>query len=492
MGQRSLEAQTLRSYGVPDAWFDELRRYGRLSDFHGGPPLRRGAVALMGLAVLAFLVRRTRTSRGDLLDLPARTLIIGLILLIAVPSKWPWHFGALMGIAAIAVATETHRIRSDDHRPRSWQARWLLAVAAITVAIAWSWGPRELWTLLDTNTVDWTPDSVDLILDSCGGSSGTSPIRSDGRLAAAPTPVERRTLARCVFGGADPCCADTCVYGRGVGRRRSTFGVDAGKTKRGIPSRRCGLRVGRHSLDSAAELDETAARNDKRAHAGPQIRLGTGHTSATPRAVPAPPARDLDRSALRGSARAQPCHLDCSSLVIRAVATSSRSNGASANAPASIALVAGGSPPIRPPSPREFPRGASSLQVSFRRVPAPRERRANHPSQRLCFDLRACGHVAGHVSDAAARPATTKRRVNSPCRSAVPHVHAVRRPAHTWGWAFGHTSVHRLAQLRLDPGPRVPRRLPDEPISWHHRPPRRRESFDRRHQAGRSASYLAS
>ena len=114
----------------------------------------------MGLAVLAFLVRRTRTPRGDMLDLPARTLIIGLILLIAVPSKWPWHFGALMGIAAIAVATETHRIRSDDHRPRSWQARWLLAVAAITVAIAWSWGPRELWTLLDTNTVDWTPDSA--------------------------------------------------------------------------------------------------------------------------------------------------------------------------------------------------------------------------------------------------------------------------------------------------------------------------------------------
>lgn len=158
VGQRSLEAQALRSYGVPDAWFDEFRRYGRLSDFHGGPPLRRGAVALIGLVVLAFLVRRTGTARGGLLDLPARTLIVGLILLIAVPSKWPWHFGALIGIAAIAVASETFRIRNDNHRPRGWQARWLLAVAAITVAIAWSWGPRELWTLLDTNTVDWTPE----------------------------------------------------------------------------------------------------------------------------------------------------------------------------------------------------------------------------------------------------------------------------------------------------------------------------------------------
>ena len=290
VGQRSLEAQTLRSYGVPDAWFDELRRYGRLSDFHGGPPLRRGAVALMGLAVLAFLVRRTRTSRGDLLDLPARTLIIGLILLIAVPSKWPWHFGALMGIAAIAVATETHRIRSDDHRPRSWQARWLLAVASITVAIAWSWGPRELWTLLDTNTVDWTPDSA----ISFSTVAAALPVlllfvlMAALRLRRRPSsdaPWRVASLAAPIL--VVPILVFTVAV---LAADAARLGVDAGKTKRGIPSRRCGLRVGRHSLDSAAEFDETAARNDKRAHAGPQIRLGTAHTSATPRAVPAPPA----------------------------------------------------------------------------------------------------------------------------------------------------------------------------------------------------------
>jgi hypothetical protein len=156
---RSGEAHYLSSYGVPDAWFDELRRYARLSDFHGGPPLRRASFAIMVLAVLAFALRRVRGTHR-LRDIPSTALAIGFVLLIAVPSKWPWHFGALIGITAVAVAIETHRIRSDDARPRGWQARWLLVVAAVAVAIAWSWGPREHWTLLDVMSFDWRPDRV--------------------------------------------------------------------------------------------------------------------------------------------------------------------------------------------------------------------------------------------------------------------------------------------------------------------------------------------
>jgi arabinosyltransferase C len=157
VSQRSLDAAAIRTYGVPDAWFDELRRYARLSDFHGGPPLRRVSFALMALAVLAYLTRRGRTRHG-VLELPSTSLAISLTLLIAVPSKWPWHFGALLGVAAIAVAVETYRIRSDEPLENRWDARWLLAVGAVTVAAAWSWGPRQPWTLLDLSTLDWTPN----------------------------------------------------------------------------------------------------------------------------------------------------------------------------------------------------------------------------------------------------------------------------------------------------------------------------------------------
>jgi hypothetical protein len=59
-----------------------------------------------------------------------------------------------MGIAALAAAAETFRIR-EYARPQHWEARWLLAVAATVVAIAWSWGPRAAWTLLDVVTLDW-------------------------------------------------------------------------------------------------------------------------------------------------------------------------------------------------------------------------------------------------------------------------------------------------------------------------------------------------
>jgi arabinosyltransferase C len=162
IGQRSIDAQVHQSYGITDSWFDEFRRYALLSDFAAGTIVRRGAVALIGLTVLAFLTRRTRGA-NTALDLPARTLIIGLVLLVAVPSKWPWHFGALLGVAAVAAAIETHRIRTDESRPRGWRPRWLLAVVALTIAIAWSWGPREPWTLLDATVLSWADTPATLI-----------------------------------------------------------------------------------------------------------------------------------------------------------------------------------------------------------------------------------------------------------------------------------------------------------------------------------------
>ena len=157
VGQKGLDAQALRTYGVPDAWFDELRRYGYLSEaggVGGGTPLRRASFALLALAVLAYTLRRQRAGRTPL-DIPATSLAFALALLFFVPTKWPHHFGALIGVAAVAVASETLRLREDAAQPRSSRGRPLLAVAIAVIATAWASGPRESWTILDLRSLEW-------------------------------------------------------------------------------------------------------------------------------------------------------------------------------------------------------------------------------------------------------------------------------------------------------------------------------------------------
>jgi len=169
--QRRADARTIRLYGDAVAsWREEINRYADLLIPYYGTPLRRESVALMALAVLVYLLRSRREKR-ILLDLPATGLAVALLLLIPTPSKWPWHFGALLGIAAIAVATETARLRDDARHSPGWSARPLIVVGAAVVAAAWSWSPRRAWTDLDLQTLDWTLgfESSDINLSKLGG-----------------------------------------------------------------------------------------------------------------------------------------------------------------------------------------------------------------------------------------------------------------------------------------------------------------------------------
>ena len=104
--QRRADAQTTRALsGSAGSLYSELNRYQLLSDSPYGTPIRRGAVVLIGLALLAYALRRWRSGK-TVLNLPAAILGIGLLLLVATPSKWPSHFGTLVGLAALAIATE--------------------------------------------------------------------------------------------------------------------------------------------------------------------------------------------------------------------------------------------------------------------------------------------------------------------------------------------------------------------------------------------------
>jgi hypothetical protein len=160
--QRRADARTLARFtGV--SWRSEPLRYASLADFPFATPVRRATVALMLLAVLAFVLRRRRDRAWSLPDLPAASLGVALLLLVLTPSKFPWHFGALLGVAAIAVAAETARLRAERPASGRWVAKPLIVLGAAITAVSWSWSPRTAWSTLDLRTLDWTPAFEDLL-----------------------------------------------------------------------------------------------------------------------------------------------------------------------------------------------------------------------------------------------------------------------------------------------------------------------------------------
>ncbi len=153
LAQFHANASTLRAHGAETAgWRDELTRYELLARPLYGAPLRREWVALVFLSVLAFLLRRRRSEGG----LFAPALGIALLLLIITPAKIPWHFGALIGVAAVAVATETARLVDDARASPGWHVRPFIVIGAAMAAAAWSWFPRNAWSDLDLRTLSWT------------------------------------------------------------------------------------------------------------------------------------------------------------------------------------------------------------------------------------------------------------------------------------------------------------------------------------------------
>ena len=151
--QRLSDARGIRDYGdARSTWRGELERY--LLTGLSSSPLRRESVALMVAAVLAFLLRRDRSPR-PLLDLPAASLGLALVLMVPTPSKWIWHFGVLTGLAAVVIAAEYSRLREQASRRGTLTP--FVAAGIVTVIAAWHWSPRINWGDLDLRTLDWEP-----------------------------------------------------------------------------------------------------------------------------------------------------------------------------------------------------------------------------------------------------------------------------------------------------------------------------------------------
>lgn len=157
VSRRAADVRATSQFGTyRGGWRDELQRYVDLSAFPYGTPLRRAFVAIALLAVLAFVFRRRRAARG-LLDFPAPTLGVALALLVLAPSRWPWHFGAFVGLAALAAAAESARLGEEAREARRLQLRPLIFIGAGMIGAAWAWAPRERWNVLDLQTLAWFP-----------------------------------------------------------------------------------------------------------------------------------------------------------------------------------------------------------------------------------------------------------------------------------------------------------------------------------------------
>jgi hypothetical protein len=155
LDQRRVESQTISALDTAtDSWFDEPARYELLATPPYATPIRRSLVALIGLTLLAFALRASRSpDRRGLSSLPALTLAVGLVLLVPTPSKWPSHFGTFIGLLAIAAAVEMQAVRRGQSRAAAPYA----LVAAAAVGGAWAWRVRGPWNPVDLRTLDWRP-----------------------------------------------------------------------------------------------------------------------------------------------------------------------------------------------------------------------------------------------------------------------------------------------------------------------------------------------
>jgi len=131
---------------------DEAGRYLDLGVAPYGTTLRRLSIGLILLPIGLRILRRGRprsTAR-----IPALSLLVGLAFLAITPSKWPWHFGGLIGVAAVAIAVESAR---HVPPPSGWRreplsSRSIAAFAVmgtvglvfLALSVGTSWAPFDL------------------------------------------------------------------------------------------------------------------------------------------------------------------------------------------------------------------------------------------------------------------------------------------------------------------------------------------------------------
>jgi hypothetical protein len=136
-------------------WWHEYMRYTNFDGFGGGTAIRRLSLALLLLSTLSALTRR-RLGHAGTSTTPGYTVAIGLGLLAFVPSKWPWHFGTLTAVGAVAMAAELAHLISSSRAPSTWPLRQLAALLAVSTACLWAWWGPIAGSPLELQTIRWS------------------------------------------------------------------------------------------------------------------------------------------------------------------------------------------------------------------------------------------------------------------------------------------------------------------------------------------------
>ena len=118
-----------------ESFWDEYLRYTMFEEWGGGTTLRRLSLVMFAFSVAAILARR---SRPNVETLPAWSLAVGLALLAFVPSKWPWHFGALTAVACVAFSIEVEALARMKRSP-SRTLQLVIALLLISCGGVWAW-----------------------------------------------------------------------------------------------------------------------------------------------------------------------------------------------------------------------------------------------------------------------------------------------------------------------------------------------------------------
>jgi hypothetical protein len=128
----------------------EYVRYQIFDSAGGGNAGRRLSLALLVVAAAAS-VFWSRRGKKILIE-PARSVAISLVLLAFVTSKWPWHFGTLAALGAVAVAVEAARL---VHALRS-NVRIASSLLVVSAAFLWAWRAPDGWSPLDLQRQAWS------------------------------------------------------------------------------------------------------------------------------------------------------------------------------------------------------------------------------------------------------------------------------------------------------------------------------------------------
>ena len=141
-----------------EPWWREYLRYNRFGQNGGYSTMRRLSLGLLILTVFAWTRKRASGSAVGsspaISSLPAVTLALGLLSLAFVPSKWPWHFGGLIAIGAVAAATEVERFVRERRVDRS-EIRSLVALVAVASIALWSWQAAGSLGTIDLQEASW-------------------------------------------------------------------------------------------------------------------------------------------------------------------------------------------------------------------------------------------------------------------------------------------------------------------------------------------------